>query len=153
LQRIKRRLTTPVAVLTDLVDAPMRRSSPVFDDCFARLDADRQVVANVGHVAPGAPGSTVMILARSRRQRAFSDADLALVRPLVPAIAAAIARNDRLAALHAAADRGGPPQVALDETGRVLWMSPAAELLVRKAPHDLALAARRVACTAAAPLA
>src|SRR5262245_52560799 len=41
LQRIKRRLTTPVAVLTDLVDAPMRRSSPVFDDCFARLDADR----------------------------------------------------------------------------------------------------------------
>jgi hypothetical protein len=71
LQRLKRGMRSRVGVITELVDARALRGSPVFHDCFAAFDADHQLVANVGDIAPGLPGSTILLFGRSRRQRTF----------------------------------------------------------------------------------
>ena len=154
LQAVKGTMSSGVRVITDDLDARALRSSPVFRDCFAAFDCERQLIANLGHVRPGRPGSTIILIARSRRQRAFDGSDVALVRSFVPALAAAITRNDRLAALHAVADEGRAAQIVFDEAGRVLWQSrTAAELLGGSVPEVLTSAARRLAAAAApAPL-
>src|SRR5690242_20203333 len=111
LQAVKGTMTDRVRVVTDGLDARALRSSPVFHDCFAVFDCEHQLVANLGQVRPGRPGSTILLFGRSRRQRAFDNADLALVRAFVPALTAAIARNDRLTAIHAVANESRAAQI------------------------------------------
>jgi len=154
LEAVKATMTGGVRVITDELDARALRSSPVFRDCFAPIDCERQLVANIGQVRPGRPGSTIFLIARSRRQRAFDGTDVALVRSFVPALAAAITRNDRLAAIHAVANESRAAQIVFDEAGRVLWQSrTAVEMLGRSVPEALTLAARRLSGAAApAPL-
>lgn len=146
LQHVKRAMRSRVGVITDLLDARALRSSPVFHECFAAYDCERQLVANVGAVAPGLAGSTILLFGRSRRQRAFGNEDVELVSAFVPALITALQRNDRLAALHAVVDHTGAAQIAFDENGRVLWQSRAAGLLLSDGvPDTLALAVRRLA--------
>lgn len=153
LRALKLQLNPRVAVTTDLLDARARRSSPVFAECFARIDAERQLVARIGAAPFGRAGATALILTRSRRQRAFTGGDLRTVELFVPALAAALARSDRWQAVEAAT--ADLPQLAIGADGRVLWIARAAEtLLGGHVPAPLLAHARRLARAAhAGPLA
>jgi DNA-binding CsgD family transcriptional regulator len=140
-RHVKRRTRKRVAVVTDLLDTCERRS-PVFAECFGPLDADRQMIANLGDVPFDDTGATMLILTRSRRQAPWAPADVAAVRSFLPALSAAIARNDRWAAVTAVAGSAAP-QLAFDSGGRMQWMSSsAAHLLDGDVLERLAAAAR-----------
>jgi DNA-binding CsgD family transcriptional regulator len=153
-----------VVHVTHEVDPGEYHASPAYHEFYRPHELEHIVCTWLtDRTLYGAPGMVGLLLARSSRASDFSAEDVRLLEHALPALTAATRRINRAesdartrrsldALLSASVAR---PLLALDATGRPLWMAAPAEALLAsvlgrqgKLPDVLTSAARRLAALA-----
>jgi DNA-binding CsgD family transcriptional regulator len=141
-----------VVLATRQVDPRAHRRSEAYGEFYAAFGLEHLACAWLTHLPYASPGMTGMLFTRTRRHDDFDVGDQRLLGRVLPALAAATARAERLAdldlkrqALEAILDAaGGPPRLVLLPSGQLVWASSAAERLLGATPQ-LPMAAIRTA--------
>src|SRR6185437_9936869 len=159
LQRHARLLPPGIKVVmcTREVDCRSYRRSDAYHHFYRPHDVEHVMCTWInGQARYGEPGMTGILLARAGGQDPFTEREALAIEQALPAFAAAARRSARVEAAEGrrmavealAAGAVTRPLAALAPSGRVLWMSPAAEALLAPTgalPPALVDAARRLA--------
>jgi DNA-binding CsgD family transcriptional regulator len=149
-----------VVMITRHVDPALYRRSAAYHFFYRPHDVEHVTCAWLtGGTHYGEPGMTGVLLARAAGEDPFSDRDEGTLHDLLPALAAAVRRSDRVSAalekrsaLEAvAASSVRRPLVAFSARGALRWISPLAEALLGPTgtlPPALAAEARRLGALA-----
>jgi DNA-binding CsgD family transcriptional regulator len=130
------------------------RRSAAYGEFYAAFEMEHLVCAWLTHLPYGAPGMTGLLFARSPGRGDFGDADQRVLTRVLPSLAAAAARAERLHdlaaerdALQAIVDASAPrARLVVSADGKVVWASEACEALLRaraRVPVDLLRSAAR----------
>jgi DNA-binding CsgD family transcriptional regulator len=158
-----------VVLATRQVDHRLHHRSEAYGEFYAPFGLEHLACAWLTHLPYGSPGMTGLLFTRTSRHEDFDAADQRKLGRVLPALAAATARAERLAdldlkrqALEAILEAaGGPPRLVLVPSGQLLWASRAAERLLDPASQlplrSIRSAARRLheaapGCAAPSPL-
>jgi DNA-binding CsgD family transcriptional regulator len=126
--------------------------SAVYNEFYHPRAIDRLLVARMTEPALGFARLIGLVFFRARTQPEFGANEVRDLARVLPAFEAAARRSRRADALLTGLLRADAARLALDATGRLLWMSPAAEALLggaRRLPDMLVAAARNLALSAA----
>lgn len=153
-----------VVHVTHEVDPGEYHASPAYHEFYRPHELEHIVCTWLtDRTLYGSPGMVGLLLARSPRASDFSGEDVRLLEQALPALTAAtrrITRTESEARTRGALDAllaasVARPLLALDVTGRLLWMSAPAEALLTSTlgrrgalPEALTVAARRLGALA-----
>jgi DNA-binding CsgD family transcriptional regulator len=136
------------------------RQSAIYHEYYRHYDAEDLCMLRFTNPSFGTPGTTGVMLFRSKWEPPFSVRDVATAQRLLPAFAAAVRRSEHFKTienetlgLEALISRTAlQPVLALNERGQLLWISPLARGLLgpdfdpkKHVPERLVFAARALA--------
>jgi DNA-binding CsgD family transcriptional regulator len=157
--KVKRERNPDIMISSRFIEPRQLKGGAAYNDLFRHFDVEHQLSWRVSAVPHFEPGMLGMMLFRGRSQRDFGGEDTRQLRWLAAAFAAAARRLDKIARVQDASavvesmlvDIDPRPRLALDVKGRLLWLSPRAEELIRaqrrhwRVPAPLVVAAKRLA--------
>lgn len=155
----KERSAEPILVHSRIVDPRAYHRTATYNEFFRRHDVEHFLSVRL-FGAPASTGPITILYSRGRSAPDFDGKDARLLAHALPALNAAVVRAVRYEALlderrviASLLERADPrAQVAVDDTGRILWVSARAEALLLGRfgrrdllPGELVAAARRLA--------
>ncbi len=128
------------------------RRSVAYGEFYGALGLEHLVCVWLTHLQYGAPGMTGLLLARPPGSEDFGAPEHAILARLLPALAAATERAERLSDLELeknalaslVAASSGPARLVLSRTGKIVCASPACEELLTRAGARAIETIRRV---------
>jgi DNA-binding CsgD family transcriptional regulator len=123
-------------VITDLVEPKVAARSAAINECLPRYEAERMVVARMSSTPFGQLGAAAFMLGRSRRQPAWTPAEIELLSRALPVFEGAYHRLESaaaepvLAGLSHVLDRADCGAISIfDEESLLIWSSHKAQAM------------------------